>query len=60
MLIAESFGDDRQKPWVQAGARFSLIPGIFQIDVTRGTQPDSGGGRSWTSFGLRYTPDKLF
>lgn len=60
MVIAESFGDDRQKPWVQSGARFSLIPGVFQIDVTRGTQPGQGGRNTWTSFGLRYTPDKLF
>jgi hypothetical protein len=60
MVIAESFGDDRQKPWVQSGARFSLIPGVFQIDLTRGTQPGSGNRSTWTSFGLRYTPDKLF
>ncbi len=60
MVIAESFGDDRQKPWVQSGARFSLIPGVFQIDLTRGTQPGSGSHSTWTSFGLRYTPDKLF
>jgi hypothetical protein len=60
MVIAESFGDDRQKPWVQSGARFSWVPGIFQIDVTRGIQPGSGSRSSWTSFGLRYTPDKLF
>ena len=60
MLIAESFGDDRQKPYVQAGVRFSVVPGLFQIDATRGTQPGSQGRNTWTSLGIRYTPDKLF
>ncbi len=60
MLIAETFGDDRQKPFVQSGLRFSLIPGLLQIDATRGTQPNGVGQTGWTSFGLRYTPDKLF
>ncbi len=60
MLIAESFGDDRQKPFVQTGLRFSVIPGLLQIDATWGTQPHAGAGARWTSFGLRYTPDRLF
>ncbi len=60
MLIAESFGDDRQKPFVQAGIRFSVLPGLFQIDATRGSQPGAQGRNTWTSFGVRYTPDKLF
>ncbi len=60
MLIAETFGDDRHKPWVQSGLRFSVIPGLFQIDATRGTQPGSQGRNTWTSIGIRYTPDKLF
>ncbi|MFM8575672.1 MAG: hypothetical protein ACKOBF_07315 [Limnohabitans sp.] len=60
MLIAESFGDDRQKPFVQSGLRFSVIPGLFQVDATRGTQPGSQGRNTWTSIGIRYTPDKLF
>ena len=60
MLIAEAFGDDRQKPFVQSGLRFSVVPGLFQLDFTRGTQPGGPGRSAWTSFGLRYTPDKLF
>ena len=59
MLIAETFGDDRQKPWLQTGLRLTLIPGLLQIDATRGVQPHGGGG-GWRSLGLRYTPDKLF
>jgi hypothetical protein len=60
MLIAEAFGDDRQKPFVQSGLRFAFVPGLFQIDATRGVQPGSQGRSSWTSIGIRYTPDKLF
>ena len=53
-------GDNRQKPFVQTGLRFSLIPGLLQIDATRGAQPNGIGQTTWTSFGLRYTPDRLF
>ena len=60
MLIAEAFGDDRQKPFVQTGLRFAVVPGLFQVDATRGVQPGSQGRSTCTSIGLRYTPDKLF
>ena len=60
MVIAESFGDDRQKPFVQTGLRWSVVPGVLQIDTTRGTQHGGTGHKGWTSLGLRYTPDKLF
>lgn len=60
MLIAETFGDDRQKPFVQTGVRFSVVPGLFQIDGTWGTQPGVSGRAPWVSLGLRYTPERLF
>jgi hypothetical protein len=60
LLIAEGFGDDRQKPFWQTGVRFSVVPGLFQIDATVGTQPTGGPGNRWLSLGLRWTPDKLF
>lgn len=60
MLIAEAFGDDRQKPFLQSGVRLTVLPGLLQIDATRGTQPGSQGRNTWTSLGIRYTPDKLF
>lgn len=60
MLIAESFGDDRQKPFVQTGVRFSVVPGLLQFDATWGSQAHNGPRAPWMSFGLRYTPDKLF
>lgn len=59
-LIAETFGDDKNPPWWQAGLRWSLIPNLLQIDATHGQQ---AGGRSenrWLSFGLRWTPERLF
>ena len=60
MLIAETFGDDRQKSFMQTGLRFPVVPGLFQIDATWGTQPGSQERSTWTSLGIRYTPDKLF
>lgn len=60
MFIAETVGDDRQKPFVQAGVRFSIVPGLLQIDATVGAQPGQVMPGRWHSFGLRYTPDTLF
>ena len=60
MLIAESYGDDRQQPFIQSGLRFSVVPGLLQVDATWGTQPGVAGRSRWTSLGLRYTPDRLF
>lgn len=60
LLIAEAFGDHRNRPYAQAGARFSIVPNLFQVDATVGRQfSDRPGGR-WVSFGLRFTPEKLF
>lgn len=60
MLIAETFGDNHSRPLWQAGARWSLVPGLLQVDATVG-QP-FGGARAarWLSFGMRFTPDHLF
>lgn len=58
--IAEMFGDDRQKPFIQVGFRYSLIPNLFQLDSTLGQQVDGKSEDLWLSFGLRITPEKLF
>lgn len=60
MVIAETYGDNRQNPLTQTGLRFSIVPGLFQVDMTRGVQPGNSSVNSWISFGIRYTPDKLF
>lgn len=60
LLIAETFGDDRQKPFWQSGVRFSILPGVFQVDATRGAQWHGSSRNRWLSLGLRFTPEKLF
>jgi len=58
--MAEAFGDSYPNTYWQAGGRFSLIPQLLQIDTTVG---QSAGGKNtsrWLSFGLRFTPARLF
>jgi len=59
LIIAETFGDHRNKPFAQAGIRYSLIPDILQIDTTVGHQLDDRHV-DWLSIGVRYTPNKFF
>lgn len=59
-LVAESFGDDTGKPYWQTGLRYSIIPDLLQVDTTVGAQHDGGRGGRWLSFGLRWTPARLF
>ena len=60
ILIAETFGDHKAKPYWQAGARYSLIPDLLQIDTTVGQQYNGTTNTRWLSFGLRYIPASLF
>ncbi len=59
-LITESYGNTVDTPYWQAGFRYSVIPGLFQVDTTLGRQYGSNRDTRWLSFGIRYTPDKLF
>lgn len=59
-LIAESFGNDTDTPYWQAGARYSVLPGLFQIDASGGRRFGSAHDAQWLSFGLRFTPASLF
>ncbi|MFM8245405.1 MAG: hypothetical protein ACKN9M_00395 [Burkholderiaceae bacterium] len=59
-LIAESFGNSVDRPYWQAGTRYSVIPGLFQIDATVGRQYGAAGDHRWLSFGVRFTPEKIF
>jgi hypothetical protein len=59
-LIAESFGNSVDRPYWQAGTRYSLIPGLLQIDATVGRQYGFSDEHRWLSFGVRYTPAKIF
>lgn len=60
MLIAETFGDNKSKPFWQSGARYSLIPNLLQIDTTIGQQHNGTTNTRWISFGLRYIPESIF
>ena len=59
-LIAESFGDDKTQPYWQTGLRYSMIPNLFQLDVTTGRQYGGTSASRWLSFGLRWTPERFF
>lgn len=58
--IAETFGDNRSKPYWQTGARFFVVPNLFQVDATAGQQFSGSRASRWISIGIRLTPDKLF
>lgn len=59
-LIAESFGNSVDTPYWQAGVRYSVIPGLLQLDTTAGRQYNNSPDNQWLSFGVRYTPAKIF
>lgn len=52
-VIAESYGQDKGKPFFQTGLRYWLIPGRLQIDTTYGSQFGHISDESWLSIGLR-------
>ena len=58
--VAELYGDNRSNPYLQVGFRYSVIPNLFQIDSTYGQQINGNSELKWISFGLRYTPEKIF
>jgi hypothetical protein len=58
--IAETYGDNRGMSYGQIGIRYSVIPDLFQLDATVGQQLSGEGNSHWISFGIRYTPDRLF
>lgn len=58
--MAEGFGDHRTRPYVQAGLRLSIVPDRLQLDTTVGQQWNAPHAGRWISFGLRFTPDRLW
>jgi hypothetical protein len=59
-VIAEMFGDDRERPLWQTGIRFFVVPERVQVDATVGRQLDGGRDGQWFSLGLRLTPARMF
>ena len=58
--IAETFGDNRGKPYWQTGARIFIVPERVQVDATVGRQLSGPRTGQWISIGLRLTPGRLF
>lgn len=58
--IAETYGDNRNMSFGQIGGRYSILPDLFQVDLTIGKQLSGSGNSRWVSFGIRFTPDRLF
>lgn len=58
--IVETYGDNHGMSYGQVGVRYSVIPDLFQVDATFGQQLSGAGDSRWVSFGIRYTPERLF
>jgi len=60
LLIAETFGDHRNQPYLQLGGRYTIRPNLIQVDATIGQQLTGPANSQWISVGLRLTPERLF
>lgn len=60
LLIAETFGDHRNQPYLQVGGRYAIRPNLVQVDTTIGQQLSGPASSRWISIGLRLTPERLF
>jgi hypothetical protein len=58
-LVAEIFGRDRGRPFVQAGFRYAIVPERVVIDATCGSGGDSGNAQRWFSLGIRVISPRL-
>jgi hypothetical protein len=47
-LMAEVFGDDRTAPWIQVGARWTVVPERFYLDASWGAQTGDERARQVT------------
>jgi hypothetical protein len=52
-LIAETFGQNRDRPFHQLGLRHWLVPDRVQLDATYGNRNGGGSNERWFSIGLR-------
>ena len=59
-LMAETYGDNRNHPYWQAGVRIFIVPDRVQIDSTIGNQRYGDRDTRWISVGIRLTPERLF
>jgi len=52
-LIAETYGNNHSRPFVQGGLRIWIVPNRFQIDTTLGAQSGDFGPTRWWTVGVR-------
>jgi hypothetical protein len=52
-LIAETFGQNGDRPLYQAGFRYWIVPGHVQLDTTHGDRLGSDTRERWFSIGMR-------
>ncbi len=60
IFIAETFGDDKSRPYWQSGFRWTVIENLLQLDATVGQQAGSDPAAKWLSFGMRWIPERIF
>jgi hypothetical protein len=60
MFVAEMFGDSTGTSFWQTGVRYGIVPDLLQIDTTIGKQLGGSTDSRWISFGVRFTPAKIF
>jgi hypothetical protein len=53
ILIAETYGDDRSRPYYHGGIRFWVVPNRVQVDTTIGARSGDMGATRWWTVGLR-------
>ncbi len=52
-LIAETYGESGQRPFVHGGLRYWLVPDRVQVDTTVGSRVQPGHGERWFTIGVR-------
>ncbi len=52
-LIAETYGESGQRPFVHGGLRYWLVPDRVQLDTTVGSRVRAGSQERWFTIGVR-------
>lgn len=59
-LMAETYGQDVGRPFLQLGIRYWLVPAHVQLDTTYGNRLGFSSDERWISIGLRLISSRLF
>ena len=59
-IIAETYGQDKGRPFLQMGLRYWIVPNRVQLDTTYGSQIGNLHDERWISIGLRLITPPLF